>query len=327
MKYFTLSIAFTAAASAGVAHGHGNAIVINSTGAAITVRGGLSLTEGFASRSYDHSEDSYADIGFGNTLAWTTPGFEPQGDAIGLPISLEVLSRPDFTATPLAQRWLWYWDAGADEVVAAANDPFLAINPVDASTPLVFTQTVGPAGGDVIEVPVNGGFGHHPIEFALDDTGPAAFGVYGFFARITSPGLAPSEPILIALNYGMSVGQFIDGTEQINRAAGIRGDYNNDLAVDGADFLLWQRQVGGVGKLPADGSLNQVVDGPDLALWQERFGDQLELEAATLPVPEPGSVLLVVAAWAGMFARRRACHWRVASARVCHWRVASANCR
>lgn len=304
MKRALLILACLMSAS-GIARGHGLPIIINAGSGQLAVSGGLTLTEGFARLSFDHSEDSYAEIGFGNTQAWTTPGFEPHGAAVGLPIDLQVLSRPDFSAAPLIQRWLWFWNPTTAEIELADHDPFLAINPQDLSTPMSFTQFAGPGGDETIEVPVNAGLGHHPLEFALDDLPAAAPGVYGFFARLKSPGLEPSEPILIALNYNQSVEDFIEGTKQINRAAGIRGDYDYDLVVDGDDFLSWQRTLGAVGPLPADGSLNRVVDAADLALWKTRFGDRLILDDAVVAVPEPSGLILLALAGARLVGRAR----------------------
>lgn len=288
-------------------HGHGNPVKIGLTpgGAGLLVGGGLLLDEGFTAMSFDHSGQSQGDLGFGDTLSWDAPGFELIGDAVGRTVFLEVLSRPDFSATPLQSRWFWYWNDATGQVEATQNDAGFAILSEDGVSELRFSQFTGPTGGDVIELQIVQ-WGHHAVEFALDDYFGAATGVYGVFGRITSPGLEPSEPFLIALNYGMTDEQFAEGAEQINRAAGIRGDYNYDLAVDGADFLLWQRQVGSLGKLPADGSLNQIVDGADLELWKERFGDRLEATPNAQSVPEPCGGAMLAIAGAALTAMRRA---------------------
>jgi hypothetical protein len=49
------------------------------------------------------------------------------------------------------------------------------------------------------------------------------------------------------------------------------GDYNNDDQVDGADFLVWQRELGATTS-PADGNVDGMVDGADLAIWQANYG-------------------------------------------------------
>lgn len=72
-------------------------------------------------------------------------------------------------------------------------------------------------------------------------------------------------------------------------------DYNDDGDIDGADFLLWQRQFGTsvTAFSGADGNGNGVVDAPDLALWKTGFGSATATgQIAATAVPEPGSILL-----------------------------------
>jgi RHS repeat-associated protein len=62
-----------------------------------------------------------------------------------------------------------------------------------------------------------------------------------------------------------------DATVEVVKA----GDYDRNLFVDGADFLLWQRQLGssaapaGTG---ADGNASGSVEANDLALWKSNYG-------------------------------------------------------
>ncbi len=66
----------------------------------------------------------------------------------------------------------------------------------------------------------------------------------------------------------------------------VAGDYDGDDDVDGADFLVWQRDLGSTVNLAADGSGNLVVDGPDLDIWQDNFGVGAAT-GAVAPAPEP----------------------------------------
>ncbi|MCC6494435.1 MAG: PPC domain-containing protein [Pirellulales bacterium] len=67
-------------------------------------------------------------------------------------------------------------------------------------------------------------------------------------------------------------------------------DYTQDSAVDGADFLLWQRTMGPAGETAADGNGDGAADGGDLVVWSDDFGDRddyshLFTEAAAMTAP------------------------------------------
>jgi hypothetical protein len=75
-------------------------------------------------------------------------------------------------------------------------------------------------------------------------------------------------------------------------AAGLAGDFNGDSRVDGADFLVWQRGVGG------------THNAATLATWKANFG-MGGAEAAAGAVPEPAGLALLTIAAAPLMARRR----------------------
>jgi hypothetical protein len=52
------------------------------------------------------------------------------------------------------------------------------------------------------------------------------------------------------------------------------GDYDGNCAVDGNDFLVWQRQFGSVVNpyTGADGNGNGVIDAADYVVWRSKFG-------------------------------------------------------
>jgi hypothetical protein len=70
-------------------------------------------------------------------------------------------------------------------------------------------------------------------------------------------------------------------------------DFDNDGDVDGADFLTWQRNVGGAAT-PGNGNANgdAVIDGADLAVWKAQFGQTPPIAV----IPEPGAFALAFAA-------------------------------
>ncbi|WP_428304911.1 glycosyl hydrolase [Lacipirellula sp.] len=77
-----------------------------------------------------------------------------------------------------------------------------------------------------------------------------------------------------------------------NLAAPRNGDFNDDGIVDGADFLLWQRELGQSGALTADGNGDGVVDADDLAIWREQFGQLAGGAGGQATVLEPATGLL-----------------------------------
>ncbi len=76
---------------------------------------------------------------------------------------------------------------------------------------------------------------------------------------------------------GSSSTIFIDDISIAPFVAGVDGDFDGDLDVDGADFLKWQRELG---------------DAANLALWEGNFGTTAAAAAAA-SVPEPASWILV----------------------------------
>lgn len=76
---------------------------------------------------------------------------------------------------------------------------------------------------------------------------------------------------------------------ELTAATGQPGDFDDDLDVDGADFLAWQR-----GESP-----NGATAG-DLAEWEANYGTPAPLAAAVGAVPEPTSFVLVCLGLVGM---------------------------
>jgi hypothetical protein len=65
-------------------------------------------------------------------------------------------------------------------------------------------------------------------------------------------------------------------------------DFNGNAAVEGGDFLAWQRGFGtasGASRAQGDGNLDFAVNGADLALWQTNFGPAAASALAALPEP------------------------------------------
>jgi hypothetical protein len=72
------------------------------------------------------------------------------------------------------------------------------------------------------------------------------------------------------------------------------GDFNDDGAVDGADYVVWRKNVDGSTPLPNDGDLGTPIGPAHYALWAENFGGSASgAGGATSGVPEPGSAILI----------------------------------
>jgi alpha-tubulin suppressor-like RCC1 family protein len=92
------------------------------------------------------------------------------------------------------------------------------------------------------------------------------------------------------------------------------GDYNNDGAVDGADYVMWRKTGGQTGAgLAADGDQDHQIDSDDYNVWRGNFG-QFSFgsgsgAATGSPdnvIPEPSTLLiLLLAAGSVCFRRHR----------------------
>lgn len=305
-NYALLLVAVTALAPA-TAIGHGLPIHVDGSSGALKISGGLPLSAGYARQGFDYHEDAFLDLGPNNTQFTSLPGFQLTGITAGSQISLEILSRPDFTTAGTPSRWLWFWDKETQATDVAPDDLLVRIASQKGFGDVRITQFTPPTTASNVKIlepnPGEIGSHQHPLLYFLDDSPAAKFGAYGFFARVTSPNYGASEPFLIALNHSLSSEEYDAASRAINAAARLPGDFNKDDAVDGADFLAWQRSFGSTTELAADGSLNKVVDADDLAIWKENFGRTWPVAASVAAVPEPAAAGLL--AWTLLLVRRR----------------------
>jgi hypothetical protein len=83
-------------------------------------------------------------------------------------------------------------------------------------------------------------------------------------------------------------------------AVGVLGDYNNNGAVDSADYVLWRNGGPLQNEVDAPGTVNAA----DYDAWRARFGNTTGSGSAA--VPEPAVMGLLLSAAVGcVFARRR----------------------
>lgn len=73
------------------------------------------------------------------------------------------------------------------------------------------------------------------------------------------------------------------------------GDFDDDSDVDGADFVMWQRELGAfnVPFAGADGDGNGTVNADDLVGWRESFGTIYSGTPALVPEPSTLPVLML----------------------------------
>lgn len=75
------------------------------------------------------------------------------------------------------------------------------------------------------------------------------------------------------------------------------GDYNRDMEVNAADYVLWRKRLNGVPALPNSGGLPYVA-ASDYGFWQANFGD-VAFPAPGLAaggIPEPATIVLLLLA-------------------------------
>jgi hypothetical protein len=87
---------------------------------------------------------------------------------------------------------------------------------------------------------------------------------------------------------------------------GVPGDYNNNGAVDAADYVLWRNGGPLANEVDAPGTIN----GADYAAWRARFGNPSGSgggsdASANAPVPEPATVVMLILAAAVSTARKQ----------------------
>lgn len=89
-----------------------------------------------------------------------------------------------------------------------------------------------------------------------------------------------------------------------------QGDYDVDFDVDGADFLIWQRQYGSIAAssfFGADGNGDGIVNAADYTVWRDNYGHVGTQALAAVPEPaSAGLAFLGVASFLGLNRRRRA---------------------
>ncbi len=299
-RYAVATFTAIIACSPSAVFGHGTLpIVVSTQNGTLSVSGGATTVSGYAANVFADPDDQAPLMPLpnnANLLFTTLPSFKLNDLAIDSGLFLEGLPRRQVggSATP---RWLWYWNPATQAVETEPHNPLAEVitnfdgeisisqlaTPVSASVQLATPTAVDLAG-------------HADLMRILLSNSPApTAGVYGFFARVTSPSYGPSAPFFIGMSLGLDNSQvFQQGAEAINVAAGLAADFNFSGGVDGADLLVWQQTLGASGpNLPADANLDGTVSAADLAIWKSQFS-QSAPGAPVITIPEPASAILAV---------------------------------
>jgi glycoprotein endo-alpha-1,2-mannosidase len=97
-----------------------------------------------------------------------------------------------------------------------------------------------------------------------------------------------------------TAGRYYDGygnlyLNLLRSATVLRGDYNGDGKIDGADYTVWKEAFGSQGpNLLADGNLDHVVDAADYTIWRDADSAVDTSSLGELSVPEPGTMWLLL---------------------------------
>jgi PEP-CTERM motif len=253
------------------------------------------------------SENSSGDSTISIGTPWT---FELRYDTAAPDLDFELTGSPDptfgrftNTATPPALTFFHY-RAGGYEVTLGDPAGFGTFSDLL----ITFTSING------IDINI-----HAPTFFPPLAGGPVSF--HADFAAFSSPPIFTSDAL--PTNTALDPGSFVDSNVTLLPPAGVvssnsltsltltavlPGDFNTDGTVDAADYVVWRENEGTTNSLPNDNGIGGTVGQAQYDLWRVQFGESVPGGAgasATAAVPEPATYLLLIAAAAGAWTRRR----------------------
>jgi hypothetical protein len=181
-------------------------------------------------------------------------------------------------------------DSGGNDNVHVWMNPNLNATPSDASASIKYISADIVAAAAALPTPVapyNG------------DGGELNFDRFRLFAG----NVATTTPFAQWLFDELRVGEtFADVTPHTPAVGGVPGDYNENDAVDAADYVVWRDNPA---TLPNEGASPGIVNEADYDFWRERFGATSGASAVISAVPEPATGLLMVAALGALISVRR----------------------
>ena len=275
---------------AAVAYGHGNPIMVDgNNNTALTLSGDyVPLVAGFAAKAWDSHEDAALQAASNQRRTSIYPGYEVTNIGDEAPLQFEIIGRPDYTVPGNPERWLWFWSSSAGVTAVPGNARFDVIplfNPSGGSIQ-VFQSSLGLGPTITMASPI-GPYENtetHLLSYELRNSGSAQPGMYALFARLTSPGLEPSEPFLLGFRNQLAAEFYEQAVTEINQAASPSGDFNLDGTIDAADYPLWRKTIN---------------NEPEYELWRQGFGTSgtgggtSGIAGGAAGVPEPGVIVML----------------------------------
>jgi len=108
--------------------------------------------------------------------------------------------------------------------------------------------------------------------YSIEGLSPGTYYIW----EVMQPGWEQSYPLLIEeipyWEVEVESNQVVPAKNFGNSFVGLEGDYNNDGAVNAADYVFWRDRLGAPGGGGGDGSGNGTVGPEDYGVWRANFG-------------------------------------------------------